>query len=68
MHLHLLKIKAYTTADLELTKKVFPPFYMDYSENYMTKEKIEESLNMDKQKLGDDFKVTYNITKKEKMT
>lgn len=61
-------IVAYTNADLELTKEVFPPFYMEYSKDYLTKEKLKESLNNDIEKLGNDFKVTYDITQKEKMT
>ncbi len=61
-------IVAYTTADVELTKEIFPSFYIEYSKEYLTKERLEKSLQSDKEKLGDDFKATYDITKKTKMT
>lgn len=61
-------IVAYMNADVELTKKIFPPFYIEYAKNYMTKEYLEKSLNSDKEKLGNDFKITYEIKSKTKMT
>lgn len=60
-------IKSYINADVELSKKVFPPFYIEYTKKNLDKDYLPKALENDKMKLGEDFKVTYEITSKEKM-
>lgn len=61
-------IKVYTKADVDTLKEIFPPFYVEYAKNYMTKEYLENSLNKEKERYGDDFNITYEITKKTQLT
>lgn len=60
-------IESYLKADPDMVKKVFPPFYMEYAKEYMTKEYLEQALLDDKESLGDDFTITYDIKNKEKI-
>lgn len=61
-------ITAYTKAEVDLVKEIFPPYYVEYAKDFMTKEYLEGKVKDDKEKYGDDFTITYNITKKTKMT
>lgn len=61
-------VKAYTTADADIVKEIFPPFYVEYAKDYLTKERLEKTLTSAKETYGDDFNITYNITKTTKMT
>lgn len=61
-------VKAYTTADDETAREIFPPFYVEYAKNYLTKENLEQSLERAKTTYGDDFSITYKITKTTKLT
>ena len=62
--------EAYTTASVKLAKDIFPPFYIEYAESkgMLTQESLEQSLKNAKEKYGDDFHITYEITNKTKMT
>ena len=61
-------VKGYTTADIELIKQLYPPFYLEYAKDNLTKERLEMVLENAKEHFGDDFDVTYEITKSIKMT
>ena len=61
-------VEAYTKADVELAKDIFPPFYNEYAKDMLTKERLEQALENAKEEYGDDFHITYEITKKTKMT
>ena len=61
-------VKAYTKADLASTKDIFPPYYVTYAEKYMTQEYLDKSFKDATEKYGDDFTITYEITKKTKLT
>ena len=61
-------IKAYTKADVDTAKEIFPPFYVEYAKDRLTKETLEKSLETAKKRFGDDFNIVYNITKEVKMT
>ena len=60
-------IKAYTTADIEIVKEIFPPFYIEYGKDYMNKEYFEQALEADKYVYGEDFNISYNYTGKRKL-
>ena len=61
-------VKAYTQADLDAVKDIFPPFYIEYAKTYMTKERLETALENAKDRYGKDFNITYKIEGKTKMT
>ena len=63
-------IEAYTKPDVKLAKDLFPPFYVKYVEerNALTQEILEQALEHAKEEYGDDFRITYEITSKTKMT
>ena len=63
-----LFVTAYTKADVTLVSEIFPPYYVSYAKDFMTKEYLEKKVNEDKNKYGDDFTITYNVTKKSKLT
>lgn len=60
-------VKAYTKADIDAARDIFPPFYVRYAKNSLTKEKLETSLKNAKKEYGNDFNITYKITDKIKM-
>lgn len=61
-------VDAYTKADVDLAKDIFPPFYVEYAKDMLTKERLEQSLASAKEEYGDDFHITYEITDKTKFT
>ena len=61
-------VKAYTTADVDIAKELFPSYYNEYAKGSLTKENLEASLKNAKEVYGDDFNITYNITKTTKLT
>ena len=61
-------VKAYTQADIDAVKDIFPPFYIKYSMSSLTKEKLESVLESAKERYGKDFNITYKIETKTKMT
>lgn len=61
-------VKSVTKADAEIAKKLFPSFYVEYAKNSLTKENLEKNLERAKESYGDDFNITYEITKTTKMT
>lgn len=61
-------IDAYSNADMDAVKDIFPPFYIDYSKDVLTKEKIEKDIKEAKEYYGDDYKITYKVGNKTKMT
>ena len=61
-------VKAYTNADVETAKELFPPFYLEYAKDSLTKENLQKSLEKAKERYGDDFNITYEITKTVKLT
>ncbi len=67
---YLLKgyIRAYTKADLKATKDIFPPFYLEYNKKDLNQEYMDKTLKNAIEKYGDDFNITYKITKTTKMT
>ena len=63
-----LYVKAYTTADIDAVSDLFPPFYIEYAKESLTKKHLEESLKIAKEVYGDDFTILYEITNKTKVT
>lgn len=61
-------VKEYMTADADITKDIFPPYYVDYAKEYMTNEYLQKTLNEDKEKYGKDFNISYELKSKEKFT
>ena len=61
-------IKAYTKADLESAKDIFPQFFLDYNKKNATKEALEGELKTAKETYGDDFNITYEVEKEIKFT
>ena len=61
-------VEAYTTANLELAKDLFPPFYNEYAKEVLTQEKLDAGLKKSKEVYGDDFHITYEVTKQTKYT
>ena len=61
-------VEAYTKADVELAKDLFPPFYVEYAKNVLTTERLEQGLKNSKERYGDDFNITYEVTGKTKYT
>ena len=61
-------VKSVIKADADTAKKIFPPFYVEYAKNSLTKENLDKSLERAKEEYGDDFNITYEITKTTKMT
>ena len=60
-----LYIEAYSEPSLEKTAEVFPPFYMEFSKDFMTQEYLEDLLAKEKQTYGDDLKLSYELTNEE---
>lgn len=60
-----LYIEAYSEPSIEKTAQVFPPFYMDFSKEFMTQEYLEKALEEEKKTYGDDLKLSYELTNKE---
>lgn len=61
-------VKAYTKADVEIAKEIFPPYYVEYAKDRLTTENLEKSLENAKSRYGEDFNITYKITKTIKLT
>lgn len=61
-------IKAYTKADIDATKDIFPKFYLDYNKKYVTQESLDKELKDAKETYGDDFNITYKVEKETKFT
>ena len=61
-------IKAYTKADLEATKDIFAPFYLEYNKKYLTQESLDKELKAAKETYGDNFSITYKVDKEIKFT
>ena len=61
-------IIAYTKADVDVAKDIFPPYYVEYAKDRLTKEKLEKSLESAKTRYGDDFNIEYKITETTKLT
>ena len=60
--------EAYKNADDKIVKDIFSKFYVDYSAKYVTKERLEEDLKDAKERYGENFDITYKVTKKIKLT
>ncbi|MBR3116670.1 MAG: hypothetical protein IKF36_02205 [Bacilli bacterium] len=61
-------IDGYTKPDIEIVKKIFPPYYMEYAKNSLTQDYLEAGLLDDKEYFGDDFNITYEIEGNEKLS
>ena len=60
--------KAYTKADLETAKDIFPKFYLKYQEKNVNQESLDKELKAAKERYGDDFNITYKVEKEIKLT
>ena len=60
-------VRSYTEGDLEAVKNIFPPYYMEFAKHFMTEEYLKDILNGNKELFGDNFTVTYEITKETKL-
>jgi hypothetical protein len=47
---------------------MYPPFYVEYSKDYLNKEFLEEVLKKAKSEYGNDFKVIVKVTGKIKLS
>lgn len=61
-------IKGYVNADPDAFKDVFPDYYCKAQEAYFTKEYLGQMLESAKERYGEDFKITYEVTKETKLT
>ena len=61
-------IKAYTKADLEAEKDIFPEFYLKANEKWVNQESLTKEMENAKSQFGDDFTITYKVDKETKMT
>lgn len=61
-------VDAYLKPDVELAKDMFPKFYVEYAKDLMTQERLEQGLERSKEIYGDDFHITYEVTKTTKYT
>ena len=61
-------IKGYTGADIELVKSIYPPFYLEHLKDSLNQDALDKALANAKEEYGDDFNITYNITKTTKLT
>lgn len=61
-------VKAYTKADVEIAKEIFPPYYVEYAKDRLTTENLEKSLENAKSRYGEDFNIEYKITETTKLT
>ena len=61
-------VEAYTKADMVAAKEIFPPFYLEYSKDILTKERLESEIDLAKKTYGDDFTITYKIKGNTKLT
>lgn len=59
---------AYSKGDLKTIQKIFPPYYVEFSKDIVTQEYLDKQVNTLKSTFGDDFKITYEITGKTKLT
>ena len=61
-------VDAMMDSDIDKLKKLYPPFYVEYAKNSLTKENLEKSLERAKENFGDDFKITFDIGEKTQLT
>ena len=61
-------VEAYTKASIDAVQDMFPPFYIEYSKDYLTKEKLEKNIKEAKETYGDDYTITYKIGDSTKLT
>ena len=61
-------VRAYTKADLVAEKDIFPEFYLKANEKYVNQEGLNKEMNDAKEKLGDDFNITYTVDKETEMS
>lgn len=61
-----LYVEAFTKNDLQILYKVFPEFYIKVAN--ITQEYMTKIYERNKEEFGDDFKVTYKINSKEKVS
>lgn len=60
-------VRAYIETDVDAANSIFPDYYYEKVGKY-TKEKLEAALENGKNGYGDDFNITYEITKTTKLT
>lgn len=61
-------IRAYTKADLEAEKDIFPEFYLKANEAYVNQESLTKEMENAQKQFGEDFTITYKVEKETKMT
>ena len=61
-------IKAYTEANLEAEKDIFPEFYLKANEKYINQEALTKEKETAEEKIGKNFTITYKIDKETIMT
>lgn len=61
-------VEAYSKADMDAVKDMFPPYYIEYSKNFLNKEFLEKRIEEAKQVYGDDYKITYEVGESTKLT
>ena len=60
-------VRAYVKADADAANSIFPDYYYDRN-GKITAERLESALKNAKERYGDDFNITYEITKTTKLT
>ncbi len=61
-------VDAYTKADMDAVKEIFPPYYLEYSKDYFTKERLEKEVDSVRKEYGNDVALTYKIESNTKLT
>ena len=61
-------VEAYTTANLEKAKDIFPDYYLQYNEKNVNQEALNKELEYAKKTYGDDFNITYSVKEEIKFT
>lgn len=60
-------VRTIVKTDVDAGNSIFPKYYYDQRGEF-TKEKLDSNLERSKKEYGDDFNITYEITKTTKMT
>ena len=61
-------VRAYTKADINAARDIFPPYYNEYVKDNMTRQSLKNNLKSMKLKYGDDFNLTYQISDQIKLS
>ena len=61
-------ISGFTKANIKEINSIYAPYYLKKFEDSMTQDSLDEALKDSKEEYGDDFNITYEVTKTTKLT